>query len=357
MQRLADEIDQLYHQLRIQNRDPVHRLLDSLNDESPIEEFQRVQALVMRISDGFLRRGWPPLRLQASYFSQNGPKSYFEVNWLRTDLLASIKSGSSQTRTSHGPAFRLEISGQGVTTVQMQSRHNIEARDVFIKNTLSATSSLWIDRCMTRLRRAITLVRWTDKLIRFRDLEELQDLARIVNKSKKFTSMRNSYFAVGKRLEPTDFEDETRLTKVVVGFFIKTAPLFWAHHITLEPKAARTSRQMRGQISREQLRRDLLRLESQCQNADCPLKRGDARTLKMAHLTPKINMLSNVIALCPLCYDDQFPATSVIRIKSDVTIGVIGRKRYLSEIQTRDGPKEWRLDSHIDHPLSNPRVD
>jgi hypothetical protein len=87
------------------------------------------------------------------------------------------------------------------------------------------------------------------------------------------------------------------------------------------------------------------------------LNGGDPRKLKMAHLTPRINLLSNVIALCPLCYDEQFPATSVIRIKSEVKTGVPGRKRYISEIQTRDGPKEWRLDSHIDHPLKNPRID
>ena len=356
MLRLADEIAQLYHELRIQNREPVHRLLDALNDESPIEEFQRVQALVMGVSDGLMRRGWPPLRLQASYFSQNGPKSYLEVNWLRTDLLASIKTGASRTRASHGPAFRVVISGQGVSMVQLQSRHNVEARDVFIKNVLSPTSSRWIERRLTRIRRGISLVRWTDQLIRFRDLEELQDLGRIVNKSKKFTSMRNSYFAVGTRLEPTDFEDEPRLTKLVIAFFIKAAPLFWAHHIILEPKAARTTKQLRGQISREQLRRDLLRLEGQCQHADCPLKGGDPRKLKMAHLTPKINLLSNVIALCPLCYDEQFPATSVIRIISEAQSSVSDRRRYVSEILTRDGPKSWMIDSHSDHPLSNART-
>ena len=75
----------------------------------------------------------------------------------------------------------------------------------------------------------------------------------------------------------------------------------------------------------------------------------------MAHLTPKINLLSNVIALCPLCYEEQFPATSVILIESEAESSVQDRRQYVSEIQTRDGPKSWQLDSHIDHPLGNPR--
>ena len=355
VQRLTDEIAQLSNDLRTQNREPVDRLLDALNQESPMEEFQRVQALVMRVTDGFMKRGWPPLRLQASYFSQNGPKSYFEVNWLRTDLLASIRTGSSRTTTSHGPGYRLVISGQGLPTVQMQSRHNIEARDIFIKNVLSPASSLWIERCLTRLRRANNLIRWTDDLFSFKNLDELQYLARIVHKSKKFNSLKYSSFAVRKGLEPNEFEDEARLSRLVVNFFAKTAPLFWAHHIILEPKAARTAKHMRGQISREQLRREVLRLERKCQHVNCPLNGGDPRKLKMAHLTPKINLLSNVIALCPLCYEEQFPATSVILIESEAESSVQDRRQYVSEIQTRDGPKSWQLNSHIDHPLSNPR--
>lgn len=248
------------------------------------------------------------------------------------------------------------IVGEGMPTVQMQSRHNVEARDIFIKNVLSPTSSLWIERCLTRLRPANNVVKWTDELFRFKDLDELQDLAGIVRKSKQFNSMRYSYFAARKGIEPKDFEDEIRLSKLVVNYFARTAPLFWAHHIMLEPKAPRSTRQMRGQVSREQLRRDLLRLETRCQHADCPLEGGDPRKLRMAHLTPKINLLSNVIAFCSVCYDEQFPATSVIRIKSEEESNVPDRRRYLSEIQTRDGPKSWHLDSHNDHPLSNPHT-
>jgi hypothetical protein len=198
-------------------------------------------------------------------------------------------------------------------------------------------------------------VRWTDEWFTFKVLDELQNLAGRVNRSKKFNSMKYSYFAACKSLEAKDFEDEIRLSRLVANYFAKTAPLFWAHHMMLEPKAARTNKQMRGQVSREQLRRDLLKLETGCQHADCPLHGGDPRKLRMAHLTPKINLLSNVIALCSLCYDEQFPATSVIRIKSERPSKAPGRKQYLSEIQTRDGPKSWRLDSHIEHPLGNPR--
>ena len=298
MQRFADETAQLSHNVKIQNREPIERLGDGLNRESPIEELQRVQALVMRISDGCLRRGWPPLRLQASNFSQNGPKSYFEVNWLRTDLLPSTKSGSYRTRATHGPGFRLVIGGYEAPTVRMQSRHNIESRNVFIKNVLNTASLSWIERCLGGLRRARVYVRWTDECLRIKNMDELHELAVVVNTSKKFNSMKPSYFIAWKSLEK-DFQDVSRSPKLIVDFFTRTAPLFWGHVMMLEPKAARTIKQPRGQVSREHLRKDVLKLEKRSQHADCPLNGGDPRKLKMAHLTPRINVLSNVIALLP----------------------------------------------------------
>jgi hypothetical protein len=352
---LLDEFNQIKAHLKNQNREPIHRLRDCLNLRVPIEEFQRFQALILRVSDRFLRLGWPPMRVQASYFSQNGEKSPFEVSWLRTDLLASLSAGGSKTTTSHGPGFRLKIANPDVFLVQMQSRHSIEARAIFIKNVLSPISSRWIDHCLREMRDTRVVLKWTDEWFRIVDLDGLQDLASLVTKSKRLDSMRYSYFSASKRLKPDLLQDEERLARVIVKFFAQSAPLFWGHHIMLEPKAARTQRQTKHQISREQLRKDILRLEDRCQHGDCPLSGGDPRKLKVAHLTPRINLLSNVIVLCPLCYDEQFPATSVIRVRSEEPSALPDRREYSVEIETRDGPKVWRITSHLDHPLKNPR--
>ena len=186
-------------------------------------------------------------------------------------------------------------------------------------------------------------------------LEEIRALALEVIKAKRFDAMRFSYFVALMPLNSQHLQNETRLPSVIVKFCARTAPLFWAHHLTLEPRAAGTPRQSKHQVSREQLRKNILKLESRCQHVDCPLRGFDKRKLKVAHLTPKINLLSNVVVLCSLCYDEQFPATSVIRIRQKgQTIGGDWRG-YTVEIQTRDGPKYWQIKSHIDHPLSNPR--
>jgi hypothetical protein len=240
--------------------------------------------------------------------------------------------------------------------IQIQNRHSLEARTIFIKNVLSPLSSRWIDHCLRELKGCRVGLKWTDEWYRIVDLEDLQEMAAIVAKSKGLGAMKYSYFSAMRILKPSQLQDEDRLPSLIVGFFAKAAPLFWAHHLMLEPKAARTQRQTSHQISREQLRKDVLKLEDRCQNADCPLGGGDSRMLKVAHLTPKINLISNVIVLCPLCYDQQFPATSVIRVKSEGESSMPNRKQFSVELETRDGPKLWRVSTHPDHPLGNPRA-
>lgn len=355
MTTLTEEMGQLRAYLRNRDREPIHKLRESLNLQTPTDEFRSVQTLVSRISNQFVKFGWPPLRVQASYFSQGGAKSDFEISWLRNDLLI-YPGGNSRTTTSHGPAFRFVIGNPNSALAQMSNRHSVEARTNFIKNVLSPTSSRWIEHSLTELGKNGVVVKWTDEWYRIVNMEDLRDLASFVSKSKGIDSMKYSCFYASKQLKPTHLEDEQGLPLVIVKFFAKTAPLFWGHHMVLEPKAARTQRQTRHQISREQLRKDILKIESRCQNADCSLNGGDSRMLKVAHLTPKINILSNVIVLCPLCYDAQFPATSVIRVRSELQSIESDRRQYSVEIETRDGPKMWRISSSSDHPLSNPRV-
>src|SRR5262249_38845093 len=163
---------------------------------------------------------------------------------------------------------------------------------------------------------------------------ELQDLAQYVSGAKAFDSSKYSYFIARRHPNRALLGDESRLTSVIAGFYARTALLFWAHHMLLEPKAARTRRQTTHQSSREELRKEVLELENRCQHADCSLNGGDPRKLKVAHLTPKINLLSNVIVLCPLCYDEQFPATSIIRVKEEMAASPTGQRVYRVEIQT-----------------------
>jgi hypothetical protein len=238
----------------------------------------------------------------------------------------------------------------------MQTRHSVEARSVFIKNVLSTTSSRWIEHCLGELKGARVVAKWTDEWYWVKGIEDLRELAAVAARSKDYESMRYSYFSATRQLSIAHLRDEARLPSIIVRFFARAAPLFWGHHMMLEPKAARTQRQTKHQISREQLRRDVLRLESRCRNADCPLGGGDARMLKLAHLTPKVNLLSNVVALCPLCYDQQFPATSVIRVRSECASPHPERLAYHVVLETRDGPKNRTVISAIAHPLGNPRA-
>ncbi len=355
MQCVLDEIDELRQLLLSENRGPIVRLKECLNNQTPIDIFIHIQSLVLRVSDGFLKLGWPPMRVQASYFSQNGPSSFFEVSWLRNDLLASLSTGSSRTMTSAGPGFRLVINSSDTPSIQMQSRHSLEARTIFIKNVVSPTSSRWMEHCLREMGGGRIVMRWTESWHQVSSLEEIRALALEVNKAKRFGAMKFCYFVALIPLKSQHLQNETRLPSVIVKFCARMAPLFWAHHLTLEPKAAGTPRQTKQRISREQLRKNILKLESRCQHVDCPMRGGDKRMLKVAHLTPKINLLSNVVVLCSLCYDQQFPATSVIRVRQEGQAMDRDWRGYTVEIQTRDGPKYWRVKSHIDHPLSNPR--
>src|SRR4051794_16511844 len=102
MTSLIAEIVEIKSLLKAQDRDPIHRLRDCLNLQTPIDEFRGVQTLVSRVTARFLKLGWPPMRVQASYFSQGGSTSPFEVSWLRNDLMVA-SAASSRTTTSHGP--------------------------------------------------------------------------------------------------------------------------------------------------------------------------------------------------------------------------------------------------------------
>ena len=162
MPSVLDEINELKRLLLSEKREPIIRLKDCLNNQTPIDAFLRLQSLVLQVSDGFSKLGWPPMRVQASYFSQNGPSSYFEVSWLRNDLLGSLSSGSSRTMASAGPGFRLVISNSDTPSIQMQSRHSLEARTIFIKNVISPTSSRWIEHCLREMGGSRIVMRWTE---------------------------------------------------------------------------------------------------------------------------------------------------------------------------------------------------
>jgi hypothetical protein len=352
---LIDEIDQLRNHLKQQDREIIHELRDCLNLQMPIDRFERIQSLVLRISNQFGEFGWPPLRVQASYFSQDRENADFEISWLRNDLRMST-GGNSRTAASHGPAFRLILGKPQTTAALMSNRFDLDARTIFIKNVLSSLSSRWIEPSIAYFKYKGVDIKWASDWQRVFEMEELRDLATFVSKSKDPVATRNSYFYASNRLKANHFENEDGLPLEVVKFFVKMAPLFWGHHFRLEPKPARTKTQTSHQISREQLRKNVLRIESRCQNADCPLDGGDPRMLKVAHLTPQINLLSNAIVLCPLCYDAQFPATSVIRVRTELESSDPKRKEYSVEIETRDGPKFWRVSTNTEHPLSNPRT-
>jgi hypothetical protein len=355
MASLFEEVQQLRNHLEQQDRDVIYELRDSLNLQTPIDRFLRIQALASRISSQFMEFGWPPLRVQASYFSQDRAKADFEISWLRNDLLLST-GRSSRIAASHGPAFRLVIGRPETTSALMSNRFDLEARKIFIKNLLSPISSRWIEHSLGELKYKGVDVNWTSEWQTIFEMDKLRDLASFVSKSRDLVKTRYSYFYASKVLKTAQFHDEECLPLEIVNFFVKMAPLFWGHHFNLEPKAARAQRQTKYKISREQLRKDVLKIESRCQNADCPLDGGDARMLKVAHLTPQINLLSNVIVLCPLCYDAQFPATSVIRVKTELESSDPKRREYSVEIETRDGPKFWRIATSTEHPLSNPRA-
>ena len=66
---LLDEINELKEPLSSENREPIVRLKDCINNQRPIDEFLRLQPFVLRVSDGFFKLRWPAMGVQASYFS------------------------------------------------------------------------------------------------------------------------------------------------------------------------------------------------------------------------------------------------------------------------------------------------
>jgi hypothetical protein len=141
------------------------RLKKSINLQETIDEFPRFQELIGNITESLALNGLPPFRVRATHWTNPNLNSSLEVSWLRPDLIDTPYRGESRSPVSHAPAFRLDIRGGGVPTVEMSSRHNLAARNIFIKNVLSAGSSIFIQDCLelTAGGNWHTSVRWTNE--------------------------------------------------------------------------------------------------------------------------------------------------------------------------------------------------
>lgn len=344
--KLSTQIDLIAKE--IQKNKSFSNLTEELEEAALSLESRKTNPLAATICEfnrELIESGVFPLKFAATYWSQSkiAENRYLELSWQRNDLIIHKSLQPLKVPRSHGPGFRIRIFGDGFIDSGIANRFSgvgEAAKSNFANNVINDDGLL--EWCFERnLASHSFTLNWIGDEFEAESFKELQSYVR----RKHSKTVNNFIHILAERIiKPTT--TPTTFAKSLSTQFKEISPFYYAMLFNLQPKKAKTHTSMKGQLTREQLRLQLLKHESHCQNEDCKIPKN-LQVLEMAHMVPGIHELSNVLALCSVCHGQQRPRNSDI-----VLDGLLSDKDnikiYGVTVSTSSGEQNWRIKSrHI----------
>lgn len=333
-------------QKNIHENKPLNSVVKSLEKASQgynINAADPLNEVVIEFQRELNRSGIIPLKFNATYWSQSRlPENRcLELSWQRNDLLIHRNLHLLKVPKSHGPGFRLRIWGDGVMTVGLSNRFSYAgdaAKNNFAKNVISDNGYLdfFFEKIISKYRFSLS---WIGEDFEPETFSELVPYIKS-NHSKAV----NNFIYIDRVIKASATTTPKALANQLAKSFKTLSPFYYAMLFNLQPKKSKSHSSVKGQLTREQLRSQLLKHEHRCQNESCRIP-TKLQVIEMAHMVPGIHELSNVLALCSVCHNQQQPRTSKIKLD-----GLIAKSKnsftYGVTVQTRMGEQHWRLQSH-----------
>ncbi len=350
--KLRSEIKKLVVTLA---EDPIklNSLIAALSSEKIDRKFPTFSKAVLEISKNFQTSGIIPMRLHAG---TNAPPKWprerrvLFLSWLRNDILVTRLPEPGKAGRANGPALEISIFGHGEITFSLNVRYHEGAYTNQVLNFRDG--GIFLDAAWDRIddQAYQVIVDWNGEESNPVTLSELQALA--CKAPIRSTIGKQTRFRMESPVPASAQKSITSLVRHVVGNAHDLMPFFFSALFPLKPTSGKPYTPMGGKITPECLRKLLRKLESRCQNVNCPILQGKEVKLKMAHLVRGVHELANVILLCSHCTDCQYPHLSDIKLIKQIRTDRNGNRIYRVKMPTEAGIKDWDIRSAADHRLS-----
>ena len=348
---LKSEIKMLANMMVTGKTKKLKRIAHSLENRREVEGFSQLSKAIQRISESLAKDGLFPLRLKATFWSQNQNRQPDNCSvgffWSRNDLVVSRGYSSSKVKVSAAPSFSMSIYGDEFVCAGFRSNFHTDARNHMIRNVLADKG--FLKDSINNLRGFTNWASWSDETVDFSTFNELQQIALAAQKGD--VPGRHSTFGASAVVSDNALSSVPRFVSRCLAIMGKVRPIFFAHHFPLQPKGAGKAILFKMEMSRERLRKEMANLEEHGQRIDCPTCRKDDINHVVSHLVRGIHLPSNAILLCPNCANLQRPSTSDILLLRKKDILPNGSEIRYVKIHTKAGWQEWAVRCSPGHKL------